>query len=262
MSFFYNIWVSHSSFFLVFLHRSQFSGYLSVLKQLLKVYIFTFFKSDIGNLYLKMCALKKKKPKKSALVSSLRNVNSAKEGKWELCFPKLIAVRNCQWTNGQSGWKTDRKSDTQTDQVETHRWSQPVPPNDRVTRMENKEGEVKEKHCHSRPQTLTPPHSLLASSQLPSALPSLLKCSLFRIWAPFVSLRLVSCHLLIAVTSTALICTRPTLFLLYLLLSVLLLRSLSLSLCPSECFPSHFPSHLSGLDLVLSGWSRQSLLRS
>lgn len=96
--------------------------------------------------------------------------------------------------------------------------------------MENKEGEVKEKHCHSRPQTLTPPHSLLASSQLPSALPSLLKCSLFRIWAPFVSLRLVSCHLLIAVTSTALICTRPTLFLLYLLLSVLLLRSLSLSL--------------------------------
>lgn len=118
MSFFYNIWVSHSSFFLVFLHRSQFSGYLSVLKQLLKVYIFTFFKSDIGNLFLKMCALKKKKPKKSALVSSLRNVNSAKEGKWELCFPKLIAVRNCQWTNGQSGWKTDRKWNWEDDQWE------------------------------------------------------------------------------------------------------------------------------------------------
>lgn len=41
--------------------------------------------------------------------------------------------------------------------METRRWSQPVPPNDRVTQTENKEGGERETLL----QTLKPPHILL-----------------------------------------------------------------------------------------------------
>lgn len=123
----------------------------------------------------------------------------------------LITVRNCQpakqtvgleerQTGREIEWTTrktvrtcseaDRRTDKQAGRqaggrpdgrVETLRWSQPVPQNDRVSQTENKEGEEKEKHCCSRPLSLAPPHSLLASvsvtlsftfsSQLFSSLP-------------------------------------------------------------------------------------------
>lgn len=80
-------------------------------------------------------------------------------------------------TDGQINRRAGGRPDGR---VETLRWSQPVPPNDRVSQTENKEGEEKEKHCCSRPLSLAPPHFLLASvsvtlsftfSQLFSSLP-------------------------------------------------------------------------------------------
>lgn len=148
------------------------------------------------------------------LGSALRSPYSVVEGKWGLCFPQLIEQAACQparQTNSQTGWKTDGKRNRgkggqpgretlrtcrqrdrqrrrQTDkqagrrpggQVETRRWSQPVPPNDRVTQTENKEGEEKEKHWHSSPQTLAPPHSLLASVAVCLSYPLFYLLSLF-----------------------------------------------------------------------------------
>lgn len=123
--------------------------------------------------------------------------------------------RPSRQTNSRTGWKTDRKrnwvdnqeesenlqSGRQTDkhagsrpdgQVETRRWSQPVPPNDHVTQTENKEGEEKEKHCYSCPQTPAPPHSFLASLSVTLSFTFLSGFSLFFISFPIISGALLS----------------------------------------------------------------------
>ena len=92
-------------------------------------------------------------------------------------------MRGCFWclcvdrqTDGRTDGRTDRQTDRQACRrpdgpVETRRWSQPEPPNDRVTQTENKEGEEKEKHCHSRPPTSAPLNLCWPLSQLASPLP-------------------------------------------------------------------------------------------
>lgn len=81
---------------------------------------------------------------------------SASRGKWKLCFYRNECWKTAGETVGFDGQQTERETElrrvrtcSQADKhagrrpdsrVETHRWSQTVPPNDHVTQTENKEG--------------------------------------------------------------------------------------------------------------------------
>lgn len=167
-----------------------------------------------------------------------------------LCWPQreTVSQSNRQTTGRKRNWVDDQinSENLQTDRqasrrlngkVETHWWSQPVPPNDRVTQMENKEGEEKGKHCHSHPRTLAPPHFLGLRLSYPLVLPSPLVFQHFSfsyLWIePLLShFPLVFCHLLRIVTCVPLISPLYHIFSHLSLLSILVWVFSSFSLPP------------------------------